>query len=75
METRKRSILKAITWRVIATVTTFSVAYLLTRELAVAAGIGLVDTSIKVFAYYSHERLWARVDFGRKEKIRKDYVI
>jgi uncharacterized membrane protein len=51
-----------------------SVVYIFTRELTLAAGIGLVDTLIKIFVYYSHERLWERIQFGRK-KIKEDYMI
>lgn len=74
METRKRSVTKAVTWRIFATFVTMLVVYLFTKEIALSAGIGLADTSIKIFAYYSHERLWDRVNFGRK-KVKEDYMI
>ncbi len=51
-----------------------SVVYFFTRELALSAGIGLADTTIKIFSYYSHERLWERIQFGRK-KTKEDYMI
>ncbi len=56
---------KALTWRVLATLITVSVAYLVTGTLKVAAAIGVVDTLIKFFVYYFHERAWTRVHFGR----------
>ncbi len=65
MESHKRSIAKAVTWRIIATLVTFLIAYLFTKELALATGIGLADAAIKIFAYYSHERMWNRIGFGR----------
>lgn len=74
METHKRSVTKALTWRFFATFVTMLVVYLFTKELALSAGIGLTDTLIKVFAYYSHERLWERIGFGRK-KVKEDYMI
>lgn len=74
LESHRRSIVKALTWRIFATFVTMLVVYLFTRELALSAGIGLADTTIKIFFYYSHERLWERIQFGRK-KIKEDYTI
>lgn len=74
MESHKRSVSKAVTWRIFATFVTMLVVYLFTREVALSAGIGLSDTLIKIGAYYSHERIWDRIKFGRK-KIKEDYMI
>lgn len=74
METHKRSVSKAVTWRIFATFVTMLVVYLFTREVALSAGIGLSDMLIKIGAYYSHERIWNRIKFGRK-KIKEDYMI
>ncbi len=74
-ESHKRSLVKAVTWRVIATLVTFLVAYLLTGEIAIAAGIGLVDSAIKFFAYYFHERTWEKIQFGRPKEVPDDYQI
>ena len=65
MESRYRSIVKAITWRAIATMITSIVAFLLTGELHLAAAIGVVDTTVKLGAYYAHERAWNNVSVGR----------
>ena len=65
METHSRSILKAASWRIIATVLTFLTAWLLTGTVDVAIKIGLLDTFIKMFAYYAHERGWNRLNFGK----------
>ena len=74
MESHKRSIIKAITWRIFATFVTISVVYAFTREFALSAGVGLADTVVKLFVYYSHERMWDRISFGRK-KVKEDYMI
>ena len=57
--------MKALSWRVIATVVTFFVAWIITGHLTFAAEIGLADTVIKLGAYYMHERTWMRVSFGK----------
>ncbi len=65
METRYRSILKAISWRAGGTVVTFVVAWTLTGKLDLAVQIGALDTVIKIVAFYAHERLWNRLSFGK----------
>lgn len=65
MESHWRSIAKAITWRIGGTVVTFGVAWILTRRFELAAKIGLLDTFIKLGAFYVHERVWNRLNFGK----------
>ncbi len=67
IETHYRSIVKAISWRAGGTVVTCFVAWLLTGSLDMAARIGILDTAIKIGAFYMHERLWNRLDFGKKK--------
>lgn len=64
MESHVRTIMKALSWRFIATLITFAVALFVTGQLKFAAEIGLADTIIKLGAYYFHERTWMRVAFG-----------
>lgn len=73
MESLKRSIAKAISWRIWATTETVAISYLLTGSLRVAAAIGAVDTLLKVFTYFIHERCWNRIQFGRVAE--QDYQI
>ena len=68
MESRGRTMVKALSWRFIATLVTFGVAWFATGKLALAAEIGVADTMIKLGAYYLHERAWIRVRFGRLER-------
>ena len=67
MESHIRTIIKTFSWRFIATLVTFTVAWVVTKELKFAAEIGLADTLIKLGAYYFHERVWIGVKFGRKK--------
>ncbi len=75
MESHKRSILKAVTWRLLATMVTIVVVYLLTKEVALSLGAGFIDAAIKMFIYYAHERVWDRMQFGRRKEIKEDYTI
>ena len=56
---------KAVSWRTGGTIVTCFVAWILTGSLDLAAKIGVVDTVIKIGAFYLHERLWNRLDFGK----------
>jgi len=67
VETHLRSILKAITWRTGGTLITCLVAWLLTGNLDLAARIGVIDTLLKVGAFYLHERAWNRLQVGKIE--------
>ena len=65
MESHIRTITKTLSWRFVATLITFSVAWLVTGKLTFAVEIGVADTLIKLGAYYFHERPWIRVKFGK----------
>ena len=62
VETRKRSIMKSISWRITASMTTLILVYLFTGQWTVAGGVTLVEAIIKMAIYYVHERLWSGVE-------------
>ena len=67
METTRRSVAKALSWRFVATLITTAIVYAVTGKGDFAAGIGLADTAIKLFVYIGHERLWNRIQYGRTQ--------
>lgn len=60
-----RSVWKTISWRIIATLDTVIISYLITGSLKMAASIGSIEVVTKVFLYYYHERAWNKISFGR----------
>ncbi len=64
-ETRKRSVMKAVSWRITATLTTIIIVFLFTKNVAVSIGIGVIEGIAKVLWYYGHERLWEHIPWGR----------
>ena len=68
IESHFRSIVKALSWRFLATIITFSVSLIITGELKIAAEIGIIDTVIKLGVCYSHERVWNRFSFGKMKQ-------
>lgn len=69
-----RSILKAISWRFIASGATFIISFVVfksytdktdTQVLQYATAIASVDVVVKLILYYFHERLWTNIDWGK----------
>jgi len=65
MESFARSLVKSLSWRFVAVIITTSVAWFVTGEKMFALAIGVIDTVIKLAAYFAHERIWNRIDFGK----------
>ncbi len=65
-ETSSRSVLKTISWRVVATLTTATIVWLVTGRLTLALAIGGIEAASKMVLYYGHERLWDRIRLGRR---------
>lgn len=74
METTRRSLAKAISWRILATLITGTIVYLLTGRGEFAATVGLVDTTLKFAVYFAHERAWNRISFGRQKPEPEYYI-
>jgi uncharacterized membrane protein len=65
METHLRSVAKAVSWRVGGTAVTFVVTLLIIGRVDLAVKVGLLDTAVKIGAFYFHERAWHRIGFGK----------
>jgi adenylylsulfate kinase len=67
IEQKRRSIIKTISWRIWATITTIALIFLFIGELQIAAVIGGFEIVLKMVLYFIHERLWVKIKFGKKE--------
>ena len=65
-ESPVRSIAKALSWRVVGTLDTLVISYLLTGEITIAASIASIDFITKMILYFFHERAWTLVNWGKK---------
>lgn len=74
LESPLRSLLKAISWRIIASATTFLITFVIFRSLSnktldetlqTAGAITGVDFFAKLLFYYLHERAWTNIDWGK----------
>lgn len=57
-ESRLRSLMKALSWRVVATLTTGLIALAITGSIETALAIGGIEFVLKFVIYYAHERAW-----------------
>jgi len=62
-----RSIAKAFSWRVIGTVDTLIISYVLTGEFSIAASIASIDFVTKMILYFFHERFWNLIKWGKNK--------
>ncbi len=74
-ESHKRSIVKSVTWRIIAIAVTVLISYLWLREWGSSIALSLIANGIKAVLYYLHERGWNKLDFGRQKEVQEDYTI
>lgn len=63
-ESHLRSWIKALSWRIFATLTTIIISYLITHEISFAIYIGMIEFSSKIIFFYLHERMWEMISFG-----------
>ncbi len=65
-ETKRRSIVKAFTWRTLGTLDTIVISYVLTGEIKTAVSIGGIEIFTKMFLYFFHERIWNLIKWGKR---------
>ena len=66
--TAKRSLVKTISWRILATTDTFLISWLITGEVMFASAIASLEVITKMILYYAHERGWNLISWGKNEK-------
>lgn len=67
-EQKKRSLVKAISWRTTGTIDTMLVSFVVTGNATAAVSIGLVEVVTKIALYYFHERAWNKISFGKTKE-------
>ena len=64
LESRKRHISKTITWRLIGTLDTMIIAWVISGNPLTGLKIGIAEVLTKMIIYYLHERVWYKSDYG-----------
>lgn len=65
METRGRTLVKAVLWQVLGLAMMLAVGWALTGSATLGGMIALLNTAIGFTSYFLYERIWARVRWGR----------
>jgi len=60
----QRSLVKTISWRLIGTLATIVISYVITGTLALAFSIGIIEMISKMILYFFHERAWSHIKWG-----------
>ena len=68
VESHSRSIVKAISYRILGSAVTALIFYVLTDKASLSLGAGLLDMVLKIGVYFIHERIWNHINYGRTTK-------
>lgn len=52
---------KAVSWRIVGTIDTWIISFIITGQWELAFSIASVEVFSKVVLYYFHERLWEKI--------------
>ena len=64
-ETLRRSVVKTISYRVVILILDFTCIYLFTGQIKVALGFMVVSNIYTTLGYFFHERIWAKIKWGK----------
>ena len=56
----RKSVMKTMSWRIVATTTTFVISWIVTGSVLAGGVIASIEFWAKLALYYAHERAWAR---------------
>ena len=68
IETSKRSLMKAISWRIIGTIDTFIISWIISGKAIIAGSIASIEVLTKVSIYWMHERAWNKLKWGKNDQ-------
>ncbi len=63
-DSKKRHIVKTITWRFVGTLDTFILSWIISGNPLVGLKIGFAEVITKMILYYLHERAWYKINYG-----------
>ncbi len=64
LDSHVRSAGKAISWRIVGSIDTFVLTFLITGNVVSAGSVASLESITKIALYYLHERAWLFVPFG-----------
>jgi uncharacterized membrane protein len=67
-----RHIAKTVSWRIIGTIDTMVLGFLITGDLTMALSIGGLEVFTKMILYFLHERIWYKIPFGVSKRAKSE---
>lgn len=61
-----RSFVKGLSWRVISIFVLCAITWFFTGDLTVTGKIGALDSFVKIWLFFGHERVWHQIPFGKR---------
>ena len=65
--TKLRSLFKTISWRIVGTLDTMCLGWIITGSPLVGLKIGALELFTKMILYYFHERIWLQSKYGTED--------
>jgi len=69
-DSRKRHLIKTVTWRVLGTMDTVLLSWVISGNPLTGLKIGLAEVITKMILYYFHERSWYKINYGLDKRKR-----
>ena len=70
-ESRLRSLVKSLTYRILSITGTGILSWVITRDIKETVSITIAIQVFLIILYYSYERIWDKINWGRKMQIAK----
>ncbi len=67
-ESPRRSLAKAVSWRITGSIDTFILSLIVTGDWHIAGTISIIEVFTKIALFYVHDRVWARVRWGKSDQ-------
>ena len=64
-----RHVFKTITWRIVGTIDTILIGWLVSGDPMIGLTIGSFEVFTKMVLYFIHERVWYKVNLGVKRDV------
>ena len=68
MDTKTRSVIKTISWRITGTLCTFLISWAILDDIKTSSAIAFIQLTFNTIIFYFHERLWNLIKWGQDEQ-------
>ena len=66
MDTRVRSLVKTVSWRLTGTLCTFLISWAILGDVTTSSAIALIQLTFNTIVFYIHERIWNIIKWGKR---------